>query len=238
MSSTFFFFFDVPLDINEKSACDAAFPAGLSSGAAICDSRSFLSSAFFRFSAKPHEPLQHSELHCLTMNALRDFHIKERAPSDALRTKAIPGAFLPNTPGNQSFCAKEIRGNWAVRQLVPAAPPREVMRYIWSAPFDCQAPFFNFFHPPRHPFGRAPHAGKHSRLRVTPLTKSQPCAGTLTATCSHAFGLDLPQRPPAIRIRGLPAQSGGPANHRDAYGHLAIFCHDWHPLIWPCVEYA
>ena len=74
--------------------------------------------------------------------------VKEHAPYGAPRTRASPRrSSIPDTPGTMMHsCEGNPRKPGSPACFRPP-PPREVMRYIWLAPFRCQAPFSNFFHP-------------------------------------------------------------------------------------------
>ncbi len=212
--------------------------AASSDGAAICATRRFLSSVFFRFFPEDPETFGKGRANARQETRPHDFPCQRAVRRKArLHTRTSPWrhSFRIRPAASALMRRKSAETGQPVRWFRPP-PPREVMRYIWLAPFDCQAPFFNFFHPARHPRRTPRETRCRPSGRTTPLTESQPCAPTLTEACFTGTS--------ALTCRNVRLLSGwqdfrrtpGPAAHRDAYGHLAIFRHDWHPLIWPCVE--
>jgi len=118
--------------------------------------------------------------------------------------------FLPDTPGNLSSYAKEIRGNRAARPLVPAAPaPRGDALYMVGA-LRLSSAFFQFFSPappslPGIASGTRMVASTNHSINQISTMRLHPDGSMFR----EHIGLDLPQRPAAIRMAGHPAEPEG-----------------------------
>jgi len=131
---------------------------------------------------------------------------KSRRPKAPLHTRASPRrSSFPDTPGKPCSHAKEIRRSRAARPLVVAAAPRGDALYMVGA-LALSSAFFQFF-------SAAPPVLRHDATNVRKACPANRFVNQISTIPHHPeqgmfhvlIGLDLPQRPAAIRTAELPA---------------------------------
>ena len=187
LSSIFFTFSSVVSDTGEKECLRCGAPCGPPAATALLyvPPAGLCQAPFSAFFSESSSAFEKQCFDARRAKATANFPCQRAARHKALlHTRASPWrhSFRIRPAISPLMRRKSAETGQPVRWFRPP-PPREVMRYIWLAPFDCQAPFFNFFHPPRQASRASPAAHGWSPRRTTPLTKSQPCASTLTEAC-------------------------------------------------------